>query len=305
MTVVALHPHTIGGSEAGAACGVDPHRSRVMLWLEKTGRAERAETEAMRWGTRLQDDVLDALTELGYAATAAHDLTAMPNRTLGGAVVDPECPWRIGHPDGLVELDGAVCLLEIKTVGQWAHAANGGAVPLAYACQVQHYFHLTGLNRCLLAVLIGGQRLELLTLARDDGVIRRMLTLEEEFYGYLCRDECPPVGPSDREALALLHPSAVAGRMIRLDSEQMGWLRELQARRAVEDAVAGQRAELGNRLKAAMGDAELALAPNDDEVIRWRNYESVRTDVKGLRAAHPEIAAQYVTTTQTRRFTLL
>jgi predicted phage-related endonuclease len=102
-----------------------------------------------------------------------------------------------------------------------------------------------------------------------------------------------------------MYPTATEGRKMRLDSEQMSWLRELQARRSVEDAVAGQRAELENRLKAAMGDAEIALAPNDDEVIRWRNFPTVRTDVKGLRAAHPEIAAQYVTTAQTRRFQLL
>lgn len=297
MTVVPLHPHTLGGSEAGAACGVDPHRSRVMLWLEKTGRAERAATEAMRWGTRLQDDVLDALTELGYEVFPT-EAELMPLR-------DDARPWLIGHPDGFTVLDDAAALLEVKTVGQWAHAANGGAVPLAYACQVQHYLHLTGLTRCLLAVLVGGQRLELLELPRDDGVIRRILALEEAMYGYLCRDECPPVGPTDREALALMHPSAVAGRMVRLDSEAMGWLRELQARRAVEDAVVWQRVELENRLKAVIGDAETALAPNDDEVIRWTNYEATRMDMKGLRAAHPQTAAQFVTTTQTRRFTLL
>lgn len=49
VTVVQLPTRfTIGGSEAAAAAGIDPHRSRVGLWLEKTGRVEREETEAMR-----------------------------------------------------------------------------------------------------------------------------------------------------------------------------------------------------------------------------------------------------------------
>lgn len=299
MTVVALRQFTIGGSDAAAAAGVDPHRSRVMLWLEKTGRAQREETEVMRWGTLLEPLVMAELEERGYALwTPEHGEPRYERH-------DSDRPWLVGHPDGLVTLDGESALLEIKTVGQWAHHANGGMVPLGYAAQVQHYLHLTGLTRALLAVLVGGQRLELMELPRDDNVIRLLLAAEEDFYGYLCRDECPPVGPSDRDALLLLHPSAAQGRMVRLDSEQMGWLDELRARREQLDAVTAQKDELENRLKAAMGDAELAIAPNDAELIRWRNVESTRTDVRGLRAAHPEIAARYVTTTQTRRFTLL
>ena len=93
MTVVQLRPHTIGGSEAAAACGVDPYRSRVWLWGEKTGRPgfERPETEAMRWGKRLEDDIDDALRELGYDVTEARDLAAMPNRMVeDGRVQDPD-----------------------------------------------------------------------------------------------------------------------------------------------------------------------------------------------------------------------
>ena len=38
MTVTALDTRRrekIGGSEAAAACGIDPYRSRLMLWYEK------------------------------------------------------------------------------------------------------------------------------------------------------------------------------------------------------------------------------------------------------------------------------
>ena len=38
---------TVGGSDVAAAAGIHPFVSPVMLWLQKTGRVEVAETEAM------------------------------------------------------------------------------------------------------------------------------------------------------------------------------------------------------------------------------------------------------------------
>src|SRR5581483_6399044 len=54
------------GAEGAAAAGVHPYTSRVMLWLRRTGRVEQPETEAMRWGTRIEPLVLAALEEEGY-----------------------------------------------------------------------------------------------------------------------------------------------------------------------------------------------------------------------------------------------
>jgi putative phage-type endonuclease len=298
MTVVALPSRfTIGGSDAAAAAGIDPHRSRVMLWLEKTGRIERPETEAMRWGKLLEPVVF---AELHEAA-----LEPQPFTLVAG---DRKRPWCIGHPDGLVTLDEATAVLEVKTAGQWAkrewHEADA---PLHYVAQVQHYLHLTGLDRALLAILVGGQRLELVQVERDDDAIRRLLALEEDFYGYLVRDEPPPPDGSSsaRDAMAALFPSAVAGKAVRLDAEAVADYRELKARKEQRDAIERQIAALENRLKLVMGEAEVALSPHDEELIRWRNVPTTRTDVKALRARHPEIAAEFVTTSETRRFQAL
>ena len=303
MTVVPLRTFTIGGSDAAAAAGIDPHKSRVMLFLEKMGRVERAETEAMRWGTLLEPVIFGELEERGYrVGTFSHPSA--------DELQDADRPWCVGHPDGIIDPpereDGPPDLLEVKTVGQWAKREWNGTPPLAYVAQCQHYLHLTGLDRALLAVLVGGQRLELSTIARDDEAIRRLLALEEEFYGYLIRDELPaPDGSaSAREALAALFPESTE-RTVRLDKDAMRLYRELRARREQADAIDAQKVELENRLKALMGDAERAVSPHDEELIRWPSVESSRVDVKALREAHPEIAAEFVKVTQTRRFQAL
>jgi putative phage-type endonuclease len=298
MTVVQLPTRfTIGGSDAAAAAGVDPHRSRVMLWLEKTGRVERPETEAMRWGTLLEPVI--------FAELEAREYEAEPWPTKGAS--DPERPWCEGHPDGFVILDGDVALLEIKTVGQWAKREWNGEPPAAYVAQIQHYLHLTGLDRALLAVLVGGQKLELTTIERNQRAIDLLLILEEQFYGYLQRDELPPPDGSDsaREALNAYFAEATPGRAYRFDKAGMSLYRELIARREQEKAVKTQRVALENRIKALMGDAEVALSPHDDELIRWPTVSSTRVDVTALRAEHPEIAERFGKTTTTRRFEAL
>jgi putative phage-type endonuclease len=297
MTVVQLPTRfTIGGSEAAAAAGIDPHRSRVGLWLEKTGRVEREETEAMCWGKLLEPVILAELHERGFRTTP-----------FGRELRDDDRRWLTGHPDGFVHegedetQDGA--LLEVKTVGQWAKREWNGQPPLAYVAQCLHYLHLTGLDRTLLAVLVGGQRLELVEIERNDRWITTLIELEQEFYErYLLRDEPPPVRHDDAENLAHMFPEHKPGRTVRLAPDALTVLRKLRSRTAQKDAIERQCEELRNQLKATLGDAETALDVQGEEVIHWRTVVSERVDVTRLRAERPEIAAEFVKPIQSRRF---
>src|SRR5438067_8438740 len=107
----------------------------------------------MRWGKLLEPVIFAELAERGYETYAARDLAAMHNRMCeDGRVQHPDVPWLAGHPDGLVYDNDGPALLEVKTVGQWAKREWNGEPPLAYVAQIQHYLHLTGLDRALLAV---------------------------------------------------------------------------------------------------------------------------------------------------------
>lgn len=304
MTVTHLPTrYTIGGSDAAAAAGIDPHKSRVMLWLEKKGRIEQPETEAMRWGKLLEPVIFEELRERGYEVY-------VPKVYRGGVNWDNGRPWLTGHPDAVLEGDHAGTVLEAKTVNQWAKREWNGEPPLAYVAQVQHYLHLTGLDRGLLAVLVGGQRLETYEIKRNQHAIDRLLEREEEFYGYLVRDEPPPPDSSEsaREAVAAMFPEHTAGRVVRLDRSQMRRLRELRARREQRDTIDAQVRGLENELKAAMGDAETAISPHDEPVLRWKAVETTRLargSVDRLREEWPQVYAQLAATTTTRKFEVL
>jgi predicted phage-related endonuclease len=224
----------------------------------------------------------------------------------GGEARDAERPWLIGHPDGFLNEYRTRVLLEVKTAGVHAHRGFEG-VPFHYQAQVQLYLHLTGLHRALVAILVGGQRLELHELGRDERAIRGLLDLSERFWRYVETNEPPPPDSSDstREAMATMFPEHKPGRTVRLMGAAWETYRELRRRRAQMDVLKRQVAELENKLKATMGDAERAIGPHDEDALTWRTTEAKRIDVTRLRRDRPEIAAEYETATPTRRFVVL
>jgi putative phage-type endonuclease len=291
---------TIGGSDAAAACGIDPFRSRVMLWAEKTGRFERAPTEAMEWGTRLQPILFEALREQGYDVTAGHD-----------EFTDSERPWLIGHTDGFecepVALHDTQykAVVEVKTANGWAaHDWRDGEAPARYVVQCQHYLHLTGLDRALLAVLIAGQRLETRIVERDDDLIALMLEAETEMYGYLVRDECPPFDGSDSAAavLAAMYPEAVPDKRVRADKALMEHVRDYRIWHEAETTAKAKKAVHAQAIQAAMADAEVLLSPGDAEVATWKGSTRTALDQTRLKNEAPHIHKTYSKTTSTRLF---
>lgn len=300
--VVSLKPRvTIEGSEAAAAAGIDPHVSRVGLWLVKTERlAPPSVTEAMEWGKRLEDDIDDALRERGY------QIQPPPHPE----VVDPERPWLLGHPDAYaIDRDG-LALLERKAIGPWERRVWNGEAPNHYAAELQHHLHLTGLERGLLAVLVGGQKLETWTVHRSQAAIEALIELEEEFHGYVRDDVWPsewkraPYQPADARLLDAL--PGVPDKKCRL-GRRTSWPLLAQRREAKEkrDAWQAELDRLDARLKVAMRDATVAIDPWDNEVIRWTPMTRHTVNVKRLREERPEVAAEFEEESATRRFTVL
>lgn len=293
MTVTRLR-RTVGGSDAAAACGIDPYRSQVAAWLELTGRVKREPSEAMRWGTLIEPLVYRALEDDGY------DLMPAPAEGFR----DHDRPWLTGHPDGFVALDGAMGVLEVKTAGAWQRGKWDEAIPVHYVAQTQIYLHLTGCDLALVACLIAGQTLEVRTLHRDERSIGLMLDLMETFWGYVQRDQPPPPdgSASAREALLSLYPRSRPASKYRLSADEFRALQELRARKEQARVIADQIAALENGLRAAMGDNEVAISPHDTPEITYRTVESSRLDVAALKDALPTIYREYLRTTTTRRF---
>ena len=285
--------YTIGGSDCGAAAGVHPYLSPVMLWAVKTGRVESPATEAMEWGVRLQEPIFEALADRGY------DVEPYSGEPLRSNVHE----WATGTPDGFC----GDAVLEVKTASQWAHRAGwDDELPPHYAAQGQWYMMLTGADSCVFAVLVAGQRLEVRTVERSDHAIRLLVRECAKFHSCLVTDEPPPVdgSPSSRDALHAMFPQGDPEYAIRLTRAQMATVDELRALKQSRDRIEAQIAERENLLRVALGNATSAVSPSDVEVVKWTNTTSRRVDTKRLRADRPEIASEYEVETATRRVVL-
>jgi predicted phage-related endonuclease len=159
----------------------------------------------------------------------------------------------------------------------------------------------------MVAVLIGGQRLVIHRVERDDDLIGTLIEQETAFWRHVT-DREPPEPDGSKATTALL------GRLYEVDPDAVTvvdrsvvepTLAALRFARERQDAAEADRREAENRLKILMGGAAL-LADNDGQPIaRWPEVRSQRLDVERLRTDHPGLATEYATTTTSRRFTVV
>lgn len=289
MATSSLVAAPIGGSEAAAACGLDPFRSRVQLWLEKTGKVEPIEAgEAARWGTLLEP--------LIRAETMQREAVQI----YAGDVV--ENGHLIGHTDGRVESSRGVGVFEAKATGiRQAPLWNEGEVPVHVTLQVHHYLTLTGFDHALVAALIGGSRLETRWIERDGEVIERMLALEDEFWRFVTSDTPPPPdGSAATDAvLKRLYPTS-SGEIVNLTTEDAALVARLRQVKDANKEGERQESELEQRVKMRLGDAAVGIH-DGVTLVKWTNVESKRFDVAAFKADQPTLAALYEKPTQYRR----
>jgi predicted phage-related endonuclease len=297
VTVIDLETrrYLVGGSEAAAACGVDPFRSRIMLWAEKTGRVERPETDAMRMGTLLQPTVAQLVEGEGYEVIPAPD----------DGLTCAAYPFMVGHLDAFTAIDGKRAPLEIKTRGSgWKDDTKALA---AAVMQAQQYIELTGAESALLAVLhggYGGLALDLRIVRRDDKLIELMVAMEREFVELVRTDTPPDPDGSDsaRDAVRAMAGDAAAGKVARATPDiwkAVRTIRECDERIA---AIKAQRELAAQTVQVFMGDAEELVTPFDTPAARWPTSTRTSLDTKALKAAHPSIAGEFTKATTYRTF---
>ncbi len=77
---------------------------------------------------------------------------------------------------------------------------------------------------------------------------------------------------------------------------------ELMELRRMKEELDAEIEAAQDAIKAAMGDAESITAGMFR--ISYKAVTTSRIDTKGIKAAHPDIAAAFTVTTTTRRFTI-
>ena len=292
----------IGSSDAAAAVGLNPYKSQLQLWMEKTGRDgalpvvdPNDDQSPMYWGT-----LLEPIVAAHYTRRSGHRV-----RRVNAVLQHPEHSWMLANIDREVVGASDVQILECKTAGIHGARLWRDGVPEYVQLQVMHQLAVTGKQAADVAVLLGGQELQVFRIERDDTLIAQLVALEQQFWGYVERDQQPPTDGSASAELALrcLYPRDSGTTLdFSSDLEMSGVFSDLLAVREVITTQTALESQLKQRIQQRMGEATRAVFEIGE--VSWkRSKDGTSLDTTQLLKDHPEMAQTYAMTKPgSRRF---
>ena len=195
------------------------------------------------------------------------------------------------------EVTGAsdVQILECKTAGINGARLWKEGVPEYVQLQVQHQLAVTGKAAADVAVLLGGQHLEIHRIERDEALIARLVQLEKQFWDYVETDTPPPADGSESAELALrcLYPED-QGQTVDFTEDRTlsAAFADLLSVRQTLDGLTKLEAQFKQTIQQAMGDASKALFETGS--VTWKKAkDSIGLDVAQLLKDKPHLQAKY------------
>jgi putative phage-type endonuclease len=282
----------IGSSDAAAAVGLNPYKSQLELWLEKTSQDAELpkpdpndETSPLYWGTLLEPIVAAHYTKR----------TGRKVRRINAVLQHPSEPWMLANIDREVVSDEEVQILECKTAGPNGARLWRDGVPEYVQLQVMHQLAVTGKRAADVAVLVCGQELRIHRIERDEEAIAKLIAIERDFWRFVEMRQPPPADGSESadRALRALFPRD-CGESLDLagDLEMSATFSDLLAVRRVLAEHLAFEGQLKQRIQQRMGEAAKAIFEGGE--VTWkRSKDSSSFDLASLLRDQPELRERY------------
>lgn len=282
----------IGGSDAGAICGLNPYSSPMKVYQDKVSDVvETMDNESIRIGHDLED----------YVAKRFMEATGLKVRKSNFMYRSVEHPHMIADVDRLVVGEDAG--LECKTASAYnADKWEDGKIPLHYVMQCYHYMAVTGKRTWYIAAVILGKEFVYHKIVWDEEVIQNLITIEDTFWNQHVVPEVIP-GPDGSKAcdevINQYFPEASNRDKITL----VGFDEKLQRREEILKDITQLQEEqkkIEQEVKLFMQDHE--LAENEKYRVTWKNIQSTKLDTKRMKTEMPNIYDNYGLVSHYRRF---
>lgn len=282
----------IGGSDAGAICGMNPYSSPMTVFQNKTCEVlEEQDNEAVRQGHDLED----------YVAQRFMEATGLKVRRSNYMYRSEEYPFMIADVDRLVVGEDAG--LECKTASAYnADKWKDGEIPLHYIMQCYHYMAVTGKRTWYIAAVILGREFTYRKLEWDDELIRQMIEAEQDFWENHVMKKVMPDPDGSKACDAVLeqyfHLAQKAGTI-----ELTGFDEKLCRREEILSQISElqqEQSKIEQEVKLYMQENEFAVS--DNYRVSWSNVETTRLDTQRIKQERPEIYRDYAKVSSSRRF---
>lgn len=283
----------IGGSDAGAVCGLNPYRTAIQVYYDKTSEEiEEIDNEAMRQGRELEE----------YVARRFCEASGKKVRRANALFYDEKNPFMLADVDRMIVGENAG--LECKTASPYmADQWKEGSIPVSYQIQCYHYMAVCGADAWYIAVLIYGREFKYYRIERDDEVIENLIRIEKEFWNdhVLSRVIPDPDGSKTADLAIAERFRETQGTTILLSGFDER-LRRRQELLTVMEHMETEKRQIDQELKIYLGNAE--TAENEHYRVSWKNVSRSSLDEKRLKKEEPEIYEKYRRITTSRRFTV-
>lgn len=172
------------GSESSIILGINPYKSILTLWQEKTNRLpiEVSETNYTYFGHVMEPVIKKEFTKR----------TGLKVRAVNYILQSDKYDWMLADIDGVVrESDGSYSLFEAKTANEFKREVWENEVPEEYFAQVQHYLAVTGFSKAYIAGIVGGNTYYCHEIYPDEEYIDKLIQCESKFWDCVVNDVEP------------------------------------------------------------------------------------------------------------------
>lgn len=283
----------IGGSDAGAVCGLNTYRTAMQVYQDKVSEeVEEMDNEAMRQGREFED----------YVAKRFMEATGKKVRRANAMFYNEEYPFMLADVDRMVVGENAG--LECKTASPYmADKWKDGNIPLSYQIQCYHYMAVCNADAWYLAVVIYGREFKYYKIERDEAVIADLIQIEKAFWeNHVMKQQIPdPDGSKLADSvIAEYYKNSIADTI-----PLTGFNEKLERRQELSELIGRmdmEKKKIEQELKLYLGENE--RAENEQFMVSWKSVQSNRLDEKRLKEEEPEIYEKYKKSVSSRRFTV-
>lgn len=293
---LTLRKNGIGGSDAGAICGLNPYVSPIEVYNSKTSYniSEVPDNEAMREGRDLEE----------YVARRFTEASGLKVRRSNVMYKSEEYPFMIADVDRfIIGRTNGIIGLECKTASPYsAEKWKDGKIPAHYIIQCYHYMTVLDAKSWYIAVLVYGREFKYIKLEPDEEIIQNLIKIEQNFWNnHIMKRVMPePDGSDAADSFINKHfAESKKGFSVPLT----GFDEKLQRREELLkliDQLDIEKNKIDQEIKTYMNEAE--YAENEKFFISWKSSVSNRIDSKRLKVEMPSVYEKFLNPVKNRRF---
>ena len=289
----------IGGSDVAAILNVSHWKTCFQLYQEKIGEfvdesspeRDKRLNRGKRWEPVVVEMLIDELIARG------HEVEIIGRNA---RYSDPEYPFLQAEIDLELLIDGEEVNGEMKTVHpfsakEWGEEGTD-EMPVYYTAQCMHGLMVKPRRKVIVAALIGADDLRIHELVRDDLLIAVIRQKAVEFWERVQTRNPPPITePQDVKRMFWRD----AGTILEADDSLATVCQDLKFLKEKAKNLEIDIETLENALKLRMGEAA-TLVYLDKPIATWKTQQTKKIDSKALEIVHPEIAAAFRKTKESR-----